>query len=484
MRLLLGFVFTRKTFIYFMALVVCNGCKKFITVTAPVTTINGNNVYTTDGTAAAVLTGIYAKMSNNFSGFPPTLSLIGGLSADEFTLYSGSTNTTYIGYYTNALSNINTAVSDFWTTIYPVIYTANAAIEGIQASASLTPAIKSQLLGEAFFVRAFCYFYLVNLYGDVPLATSSNYKVNATLTRTPKAQVWQQIINDVKKASSLLTMNFVYSDGMTTTKERTRPNKWAALALAARAYLYTGDWQDAELASDSLINGVAPFPLRLAPNLDSVFLKNSSEAIWQLQPVSTNPTNTQDGYMFIVPSTGLSANINPVYLSKSLLNSFEPNDLRRMGGHWVDSTIAAGITYFYPYKYKVNNPAAAVSEYEMVFRLGEQYLIRAEARVQQGNISVAIGDLNTIRARAGLPNYAGAVDQASVLAAILHERQIELFTEWGHRWLDLKRTGNIDAVMTVACPQKGAIWNTNSQLYPIPLTELRSDYNLVQNQGY
>jgi len=412
------------------------------------------------------------------------MSLVGGLSADELTLYSASTNPAYIGYYTNALTNINTSGYDFWTTTYSLIYTADAAIEGLQASTSLTPSVKQQLLGEAFFVRAFCYFYLVNLYGDVPLAVTSDYKVNASLPRTPKVQVWQQIVNDIKNAGSLLNKNFVYSDAMTIISERTRPNKWAALALAARAYLYTGDWQDAELASDSLINGIAPFPLQLAPNLDSIFLMNSSEAIWQLQPVSSNPTNTQDGYVFIIPATGPNNNRNPVYLSNDLLSSFEPNDLRRYGGHWVDSTIGGTTTYFYPYKYKVNDPSATVSEYEMVLRLGEQYLIRAEARAQQGNTTGAIDDLNSIRTRAGLPNYAGANDQASVLAAILHERQVELFTEWGNRWLDLKRTGNIDAVMTAACPRKGGVWNVNSQLYPILLTELQRDYKLVQNQGY
>ena len=484
MQFLLRGSLARRTVICTIALVFFCGCKKFVTVTAPATSINSSNVYATDATAAAVLTGIYGKISNNFYGVLPSMSLVGGLSADELTLYSGSSNLAYIGYYTNKLTNINTAGFDFWTTTYSVINTANAAIEGLQASTTLTPAIKRQLLGEAFFVRAFCYFYLVNLYGDVPLAISSDYKVNASLTRAPKVQVWQQIVNDTKNAGSLLNINFIYSDGMTVTSERTRPNKWAAVALAARVYLYTGDWRDAELASDSLISGIAPFPLGLAPNLDSVFLMNSSEAIWQLQPVSASPTNTQDGYMFIIPNTGPNDNYNPVYLSADLLSSFEPNDLRRNGGHWLDSTIVGSTTYFYPYKYKVNDPSATVSEYEMVFRLGEQYLIRAEARARLGNITGALSDLDSIRIRAGLPNYAGAADQASILAAILHERQVELFTEWGNRWLDLKRTANIDAVMTAACPHKGRVWNTNWQLYPILLTELQRDNNLVQNKGY
>ncbi len=67
------------------------------------------------------------------------------------------------------------------------------------------------------------------------------------------------------------------------------------------------------------------------------------------------------------------------------------------------------------------------------------------------------------------------------MAAILHERQVELFTELGHRWLDLKRTGMADTVLAPLKPQ----WNTNAQLYPIPASDLLIDPNLrPQNPGY
>src|SRR5438552_17436425 len=114
----------------------------------------------------------------------------------------------------------------------------------------------------------------------------------------------------------------------------------------------------------------------------------------------------------------------------------------------------------------------------MYLRLAEQYLIRAEARTQENNISSAQTDLNVIRSRAGLGPVT-ASDKASLLAAILHERQVELFTEWGHRWFDIKRTGTVDATMTVVTSQKGGTWNTNQQWYPIPQSELQNDVNLV-----
>jgi hypothetical protein len=149
--------------------------------------------------------------------------------------------------------------------------------------------------------------------------------------------------------------------------------------------------------------------------------------------------------------------------------------------------IAGGVTYYYPFKYKIDSLGAPVSEYEMVLRLGEQYLIRAEAEANgTGGTGAAISDLNVIRNRAGLPNYSGASDPTSVSNAIYHERQVELFTEWGHRWLDLKRTGMVDTVMGTggACAAKGGTWNTNWQWYPISLYELQHDPNLQQNSGY
>jgi hypothetical protein len=154
---------------------------------------------------------------------------------------------------------------------------------------------------------------------------------------------------------------------------------------------------------------------------------------------------------------------------------------------WIDSTKYMGIQYYYPYKYQIGRSQASITgpyiEYYMVLRLAEQYLIRAEAEANgAGNgINDAIVDLNYIRSRANLLPYAGPVDQNSVLNAIFHERQIEFFSEWGHRWLDLKRTGQ--AVTTLSAAKKINILSS-SLLYPIPISELQADPNLSQNPGY
>jgi len=460
-------------------------CKKLIDISPPATAVTGASVYSSDATATAVLTGLYTQISGTSyatTGFP-TISLFAGLSADELTLWSGVSNTIQIAYYRNYLSANPSAGSEMWYTCYPYIFICNLAIEGLNLATALTPAVKQQLIGEAKFMRALFYFYLVNFYGDVPIVLSSDYKANATLARAPKGQVWEQIIADLIDAQGLLSMNYLKADARGTTTERVRPTKWAATALLARAYLYTSDWMNAEAQSTIVINNSSLYSLN---SLNNVFLKNSSEAIWQLQPVTSGITNTQDAYFFIIPSTGLSSSW-PVYLSNSLLNSFEAGDQRRINwvGKYTDTTTNPHRDYFYPFKYKVNTLNAAVTEYLMMLRLGEQYLIRAEARAQQNNINSAQSDLNAIRVRAGLLSTA-ANDKTSLLTAILHERQMELFTEFGQRWLDLKRTGNVDAVMSAVMPSKanGAIWQSYQQLYPLPLADIQKDPNLAQTSGY
>lgn len=472
----LGLVFT---------VIFSESCKKLVSVNAPATDLNAANVYSSDATAISVLTGLYTSMStpgNDFTG-NPGISLYLGLSADEFTLFNGisNSNTLYF-YYTNALySNASGSEgSDFWSPLYYDIYVTNSAIAGLTTSNSLTPSIKQQLLGESYFLRAFYNFYLVNLFGSCPLAMTSNYSINSTLGNTSEVVIYQQIVTDLKQAQGLLSSEYLdgnlnpYTPG---NIQKARPTKWAAMALLAKTYLYTQDWIDAETEADSLINNGSLFSLN---SLSDVFLENSNEAIWQLQPVNSQE-NTADAWIFVLPSTGPD-NTHPVYLSSQLLNSFEPLDQRRY--NWVDSITVSGTTYYFPYKYKSATPGASLTEYLMVFRLGEQYLIRSEARAEQGNVGGAQADLNIIRSRAGLANTS-ASNKTSLLSALMYERQVELFSEWGNRWLDLKRTNSVDPIMTQACPQKNnAMWNAYQQLYPIPYSDIISDPNLKQNPGY
>jgi len=465
----------RYGFYAFCLLLIAAGgtaCRKAVEVSSPSTSLASAAVYTSNATAASAVTGIYEKMMGGTGtmGGPYSMTALLGASADELQIYPGSPAMIQQAY-TNSLTSTSGLL--FWNSLYNYIYMANSAIQGLGNSNGVSAGMKEQLMGEAKFIRAFCHFYLVNIFGDVPLVTSTDYRVNEVISRTPKAQVYQQIVADLKDAQGLLSDNFLSPAGGVTT-ERVRPNKGAATALLARTYLYLQQWDSAAAQATKVIGNTN---YSIVNNPDSVFLKNSREAIWQLQPVVTS-YNTFDGFLFVL-AIGPNTSLNPFYLSSQLQGAFETGDKRK--ARWVGNYRGS---YYYPYKYKASPLlTTTVTEYQMVFRLAEQYLIRAEAEAQLGDITDAQTDLDVIRARAGLPATTAST-QTDLLTAILHERQVELFTEWGHRWLDLKRTGNLDAVMSIVTPQKGGSWNTNWQWYPLALTELQADPNLTQNPGY
>jgi hypothetical protein len=457
------------------------GCKKFIEVAPPVTRVSALNAYNTDATAAAVLTGLYTKLSSitfNTVDFSNLSGLISGLSSDELSLWSGQTSVRLRAYYRNNLSpNLNTG-SEIWNNLYPYIFICNAAIEGLGTSTRLTPSVNDQLMGEAKFMRAFFYFYLVNLFGDVPLVVSTDYEVTSRLTRSTKQEVYQQIVKDLLDAQNLLSPDYLNSTVSYLVEDRVRPTKWAAIALLARTYLYLEDWSNAELMCTQVISQNSLFELT---TLEESFLKNSKESIWQLQPVNIG-WNTEHARLLILPATGPSST-NSVYLNTLLVGAFELGDNRK--NIWVKSISVSSNTFYYPFKYKSKSLNAPVTEYLTVLRLGEQYLIRAEARIKQSNISGAMDDLNIIRNRASLSSIQNG-NLASIYAAIQRERRVELFSEWGHRWLDLKRTNSVDSVMSIVTPLKsgGMAWASYQQVYPIPLGEIQRNNNLVQTTGY
>ena len=466
--------------------IICEGCQKFVQINPPSTRLVTASVFDNSTTATAAQTAIYSKMASNSESW--NMSQDCGLMSDELTSYSN--NALQLGYFTNSLAALNNPGP--WANAYNYIYQANAIIEGLQNnSGNVYPAIEQQLIGESEFLRAFWFFYLTSLYGDIPLVTSTAYNSNGVMARTSKTLVYQQIVADLADAQNLLNANFVDGTDTTITTERVRPTKAAATALLARVYLYIQKYDSAEAEATNVINNTL-FSLctKLSGTAGAVFLKNSTEAIWQLStPVPSN-WNTSDGEFFILKSApSTTGTNNSAAISSQLINTFEPGDLRK--SQWIGRYTAPGVSYSFPYKYQSYGVAVTASgvatEYVMVLRLAEQYLIRAEARAQQGNIAGAQADLNVIRIRAGLAPYAGASDKTSLLNAILHERQVELFSEWGHRWFDLIRTGAVDSVMggsNGVCKAKGGSWISNWEVMPIPQNDRTNDPNLTQNSGY
>lgn len=493
--------------IFLIVILMSTSCKKILEVTPPATSINSENVYLSDKTAIQVVTGFFTKLSlDNASRdlvFPGSIFVATGLSSDELLLYD-KRDLVRNRYYSNSLSeNDGTA----WRQYYNAIFRTNAAIEGLEKSQVLTSAVKRQLLGESKFIRAFCYFYLVNLYGDVPLTLGTDPEINRLLFRSPKDQVYFQIISDLKEAENLLSEHHLNETLLNTTSERVRPTKWSAKALLARTYLYIKDFDNAESKSSEIIANTELF--NLLP-VDQVFLKNSRETIWSLQPVRADNNlgyNTGEGGLFVLPPSGPNLSDTqsyPLYLSNNILANFEAGDARAT--NWVNSVAVGSNIYPYAFKYKAGRTQSTVTEYSIVFRLSEQYLIRAEARVRQGGAKIAegIADLNYLRSfRRGavsstipnpLPLIPSGISLNDAYVAVEHERQAELFTEWGHRWFDLKRTPGFlnagstraDEIMQLVTANKGGTWSANWELYPIPQSERLKAPNLTnaQNPGY
>ena len=437
-----------------------SSCKKLVDVPLPKNLLSAQSVFADSASVQSALFGIYTQMYNSdFSGQQPyggAISFLSAMSADEIT-----SNSTFDQFQKNSLPVTDNYVSSLWSESYASIFRVNSIMEGAQASSSLSAAMKNQATGEAKFIRAFCYFYLVNFFGNVPLLTTTSFTTNSTAPNTDVSLVYTQIIADLKDAQNNLPADYTHFG---YGNMRTRANKWAATALLARVYLYRGDWANAETEAGKIITNTSLYSM---PVLNSAFLATSSEAIWQF---ATNVL----GYTWIAGDfIPYSSAVPPTFIISSGLNSsFEAGDNRKAS--WTTST-PNGV---YPSKYKVRTNNS--TEFDVVLRLGEQYLIRAEARAQQNNISGAQADINVIRTRAGLVNTI-ANDKPSLLLAVEQERRVELFTEWGHRWFDLKRTNRADAVLSALKPGD---WQPTDALYPIPNGEISKNPNLTQNPGY
>ncbi|TXJ24928.1 MAG: RagB/SusD family nutrient uptake outer membrane protein [Chitinophagaceae bacterium] len=453
------------------------GCRKIIEIDPPSNSITTSQVFTSDQQATAVAASIYSELINNTFGFANGgLTLFSGMSADELTLFNLNPDDDYGQFQTNSLNPNNTQIYlNLWSKPYSAIYKANSLIEGLNGYSGVSDSVKNELIGEAKFVRAFCHFYLLNLFGDIPLVLTINYSSTSRLSRSNPTTVYEQIIADLYDAKERLPNDYGVGKG-----ERIIPNRGAATALLARVYLYKKDYLQAIEQSSEVINQTSRYQL---VNINDVFLKNSLEAIWQLQQDNTglNPgyNATYEGLRFIPTSSSA----NPfIVFRNTIVESFQSSDLRR---NWIDSSIYAGIKYYFPYKYKIgasqSAPNATIKEYYMVLRLAEQYLIRAEAYANLNNIPNAVSDLNVIRQRAGLSPLLPSIPTNALNQEILDQRKLELVAEWGHRWFDLKRTNQANAVLG---PIKSPNWQPTDLLYPIPLSEIQSAPNIVQNEGY
>ena len=451
---------TFKIFAAVGLVLLLGSCKKLIDVGPSKTELLTTTVFKDSATVQSTLAGLYESFAPQTGAYRNSISTLLALSADELQ-YNGNN---FDAFTNNAILSTDGNAAGIWEDFYKTIYVANAILEGVSSADGISLRFKHQASAEARFIRAFCYFYLVNVYGDVPLVLSTDVSKNANMARTAAAEVYSQIIEDLKFAQANLPSDYSISDG-----SRTRANRWVATAMLARVYLYNKNWTAAETQASSIINNESLFELNA--NLNSVFSPTSKEAIWQLY-------NDNSGYTWyateVLPNP--VTQIPTYFLTPALLGAFETNDARK--ANWVGSTIYSELVYSYPYKYR-SLQSGSNTEYYTILRLAEQYLIRAEARAQLGNTTGAREDIFVLRGRAGLGNTP-AVDKEGLLLAIEQERRIELNSEWGHRWLDLKRTGRINAVLGAVKPS----WKPSAALYPVPNGQRILNRSLTQNPGY
>lgn len=439
-------------------------CSNFTDIDLPVSQLSSEAVFENKGAAEAAMTDIYSKirerglMTGSRTGFSGQL----GLYADELQFY-GLSGTAQSNFYNNTLFASGSEISELWNSSYNQIYAANAVLEGCAKSSALSTADKRQLTGEALFTRALIHFYLLNSFGPIPFLSGTDYKTNITVSRMPENEVYMLIKKDLTDAAGLLPSDYIGSD-------RVRPNKFAAHALLARVCLYMELWEEASDNASAVINqsGLYKWP----QSNEGIFLKESTSTIWQLMP-SIAGSNTYEGNNFIF----LQGPPPNSAITTDLINAFSNADLRKK--NWLKAVTGGSTVWYHAFKYKKQSATPSSVEYSIVLRIAEQYLIRAESRAYFGDLIGAKEDLNKVRNLAGLGDTAAQTSQ-QIIDAVLDERRLELFTEFGHRFFDLKRTGRLDSKLSPVKTQ----WKTRCRVFPIPQTELLLNPNLTQNAEY
>jgi len=437
--------------------VLSTSCSEMLDLNPPKNQLTIDKVFADSASALAATVQVYSSLAGVYSNLNRQLNVY----TDEYV--SNASN--LIDFYQNQVTPENTAISQVWNRFYSVIYQCNNVLEQTRNPINYSEAFGQQLRMEALFIRSFCFYYLSNMFGDVPLITSTDVNRNAKASRTKKESVTDQIIADLTRVKESLSP--IYSGG-----GKARVNKWAAAALLVRAYYSIGQWENAERLADEVIGSTMYTPFAAPEN---AFKAESRETIFELW--------NANGF---VPETSLvlTASTNPpVFLSTQLIESFSEEDLRRK--QWVTEVIVTvndePVTHYLPYKYRNTTNVFEKPEYLVTLRCAEQFLIRAECRARRGEIDGAIADLNVIKSRAGLPALEQGAAAEDVLNEIATEWRREMFGEWGNRFFYLQQNGRMDDVLEAVKPN----WrNGVSALLPIPQNEITYNHNLRQNEGY
>lgn len=187
----------KQFLLYLLFLVVLISCDDFLEVGANKSELDTELVFENDITAIGALEGIYHELQ--FTGFASgnsqSLTFLGNTLADDADEYNNS-DPRY-NFYTNSILANNNVNNNIWSSAYKQIYNVNALLEGITDNVRLSEEIKNRIEGEAKFLRAFIYYYLVHLYDEVPLVLTTDYHTNQSLARNSVDEIYTQIQKDL-----------------------------------------------------------------------------------------------------------------------------------------------------------------------------------------------------------------------------------------------------------------------------------------------
>ncbi len=486
-----------RIFILFTAIIALfslNSCEKFLDLEPVSDGIAVSNtgadsiLYHSASEAEAALAGVYADFKNEY--YQLDYFVNGDAQSDD--AYAGGDNPANFQIDDYRIDAINLNVSRDWAYLYSTIGKANAVINNTQAvnDPALTAQRKAEIIGEASFIRAFMYFQLVQLWGDVPLQLKEVKTISADQlddiyplifpARAPKEEIYRQIIADLELALAGVRVTAPHKGFVT---------KGAVNTMLARVYATQEphDWNRVNEYCDAVIAG----GYTLLPDYDMLWnnsQENSPEAIFEINyngGITDGNWGTKifrglDWKKFNLPSNDLVRAFDAEGDTKRKNSSIIFLDVtgKWSDPHWPQTK--------YPFINKYRTFTEGSNQNYIFYRLADVLLLKAEALNELGDLAGAAELVNRIRTRVNLPNTAAAT-QSDMRLAIEKERRLELAFE-GHRWYDLKRTGRAIAVMNAVTgagnENLGYDLNEQRLLWPIPQAELDKNSKLTQNPGY
>ena len=475
----------KKILVFILTITLFASCGEDFLDLSPKDRANINDFYASESDFEVALIGAYGTFMG--SRFADQLPMFFDMRSDNaFALGNFGIHFSVHEFTLDANSGL---VAGFYDYAYRGIQAANAIVDRIDG-VEMNDAVRDRLKGEALFIRALEYFYLVQIYGDVPLILSetsgANLEEAQQVARTPVSQVYSQIISDLEEAETLLPDEFDTPNRASASSVKT---------LLGKVHLFLGNNSE---AAAKLAEVIGEFSL-LTDYAELFGPGNSrnSESIFAIEHIG-GPDGTGSGLAFQMNPSGTTLGgfniVNQAfYAEENLRLSYTTNDsVRRdmtaQAFEALPGDESGEDTVFYCRKYVddglFNERNGSNTTY--IFRYADVLLMRAEALNETGYVAdgEAFAHLNEVRLRAGLEalNATDLPDQASFKDAVFDERRLELAFE-GHRFTDLIRKGDVIDVINAYHPLTQI--GPNDLLYPIPENEVLGNPDvIIQNPGY